>query len=119
MLIRLRQEGFVRNYEINLKRKDSSEVICSLSIKMLYDDDDNVIGSITVARDLTEVKNNLDNLKLINQQLQGLVTESNNRNSQMAMIQEMGEVLQLCQTRDEIYHAVTYFMTKFFFSFTG
>ena len=119
MLIRLRQEGFVRNYEINLKRKDGSEVICSLSIKRLYDDDDNVVGSITVARDLTEVKNNLDNLKLINEQLQGLVTESNNRNSQMAMIQEMGEVLQLCQTRDEIYHAITCFMTKFFFSFAG
>jgi diguanylate cyclase (GGDEF)-like protein/PAS domain S-box-containing protein len=119
MLMRLRQEKFVRNYEINLKRKDGSEIICSLSIKMLYGDDNKVFGSITVARDLTEVKNNLDNMKLINEQLQGLVTESNNRNRQMAMIQEMGEVLQVCQTLDEIYQAVTYFMTKFFPSFTG
>ena len=52
MLLKLREEKFVRNYEITLRRKDGSEIICSLSIKMLYDDYNKVIGSITVVRDL-------------------------------------------------------------------
>ena len=114
MLTQLRQEGFVRNYEIDMKRKDGSIITCSLSIRILHGDDNKVIGSVTVARDLTEIRNNLANLKLINEKLQGLITESDHRNRQMAMIQEMGEVLQVCQTLEEIHDAIAHFAAKFF-----
>jgi diguanylate cyclase (GGDEF)-like protein/PAS domain S-box-containing protein len=119
MLTQLRQEGFVRNYEIDMKRKDGSVIACSLSIRILRSDDNKVVGSVTVARDLTEIRNNLTNLKLINEKLQGLITESDHRNRQMAMIQEMGEVLQVCQTFEEIHDAIAHFAPKFFPGFTG
>ena len=36
MLRKLHQEGFVRNYEIDMKRKDGTIIACSLSVKLLY-----------------------------------------------------------------------------------
>lgn len=119
MLVQLRQEGFIRNYEIDMRKKDGDIITCSLSTRILYSNDDNIMGSVTVARDLTEIKNNLVNLKLANEQLQGLITESDRRNRQMAMIQEMGEVLQVCQTREEIYDVITHFAANFFPDFSG
>jgi PAS domain S-box-containing protein len=92
MLTQLRQEGFVRNYEIDMKKKDGDIITCSLSIRILYSDDLKIIGSVTVARDLTKIKNTLANLELANEQLQSLITESDHRTRQMAMIQEMGEL---------------------------
>ena len=119
MLTQLNQEGFVRNYEIDMKRKDGIIIVCSLSISLLYSDDNKIIGSVTVARDLTAIRNTLANLKLVNGKLQGLIIESDHRNRQMAMIQEMGEVLQVCQTIEEIHDAIAHFAAKFFPGFTG
>ncbi len=119
MLTQLRQQGFIRNYEIIMMKKDGSFFISSLSVRLLYSNDNNVIGSVAVARDLTEIKNNLANLELINEKLQGLITESEHRNRQMALIQEMGEFLHVCHTLEEIYDVLAHFATKFFPGFTG
>ncbi|MFZ0281390.1 MAG: diguanylate cyclase, partial [Bacteroidales bacterium] len=119
MLTKLHKEGFVRNYEIDMKRKNGSIVPCSLSIKLLYSEDNKIIGSVTVARDLSEIRNTLSNLKLVNEKLQGSIIESEHRNRQLAMIQEMGDVLQVCQTLQEIHDAIAYFAAKFFPGFTG
>jgi diguanylate cyclase (GGDEF)-like protein/PAS domain S-box-containing protein len=119
MLTKLRREYYIRNYEIDMKRKDGRIITCSLSIGMLYSNENKVIGSVTVARDLTEIKRNLANLTLANEKLQKLVVESDHRNRQMAMLQEMGDVFQTSQTLEETYKAVTHFGTKFFPGFTG
>jgi diguanylate cyclase (GGDEF)-like protein/PAS domain S-box-containing protein len=119
MLTQLHQEGFVRNYEIDMKRKDGSIITCSLSIKLLHSNDHKIIGSVAVARDLTEIRDTLANLKLVNEKLQDLIIASDHRNRQMAMIQEMGEVLQVCQTLEEIHDAIAHFAAKFFPGFSG
>ena len=38
MLIQLRRDGYVKSYEITMKRKDGSTFPCSLSIKVLRDE---------------------------------------------------------------------------------
>ena len=119
MLNKLHQEGFVRNYEIDMKRKDGSIITCSLSVKLLYNNDKKILGSVTVARDLTETRNTLANLKLVNEKLQNSIIESDHRNRQMAMIQEMGDVFQVCQSLEEIYDAIGHFAAKFFPGFAG
>jgi diguanylate cyclase (GGDEF)-like protein/PAS domain S-box-containing protein len=119
MITKLRQEGYVRNYEIDMRKRDGNVITCSLSIRMLRNNDNKVIGSVTVARDLTETKSTLANLKLTNEKLQGLVMESEHRNRQMAMLQEMGDVFQASQTLEETYEAIAHFGTKFFPGFTG
>ena len=56
MLTQLRRRGYLRNYEISMRKKDGSVFPCSFSIKMLRDLDNRVTGSIAVARDLSEIK---------------------------------------------------------------
>jgi PAS domain S-box-containing protein len=53
MLTILRREGVVREYEIAMKKKDGSIVLMDISISLLKDDG-TTIGSVCVARDLSE-----------------------------------------------------------------
>ena len=119
MLIQLRREGFIRSYEIPMKRKDGSTFPCSLSVKVLRDAEGNNMGSVTVARDLTEVKDNLEKLQSANVKLQALVDESNQRNRNMTLLQEMSDVFQSCQTSGETYSAIAHFAPKFFPDYAG
>jgi PAS domain S-box-containing protein len=56
MLDRLRRDGVVREYEIRMKKKDGSIVPMDISISLLKDDHGRTIGSVCVARDLSERK---------------------------------------------------------------
>ena len=56
MMIPLRRDGSVKDYEITMKRKDGSTFPASLSIKVMRDEAGKNLGSVTVARDLTELK---------------------------------------------------------------
>lgn len=56
MLARLRQQGFIRDYEINMKKKDGQIVPLNISISILKDKYNINIGSVCVARDLSERK---------------------------------------------------------------
>jgi diguanylate cyclase (GGDEF)-like protein/PAS domain S-box-containing protein len=119
MLVQLRQDGFVRHYEIKMKRKDGSTFPCSLSVKVLRDAEGKNMGSVTVARDLTEMKDNLEKLQSANTKLQALVDESNQRNRNMTLLQEMSDVFQSCQTSGEAYSAIAHFAPKFFPDYAG
>jgi two-component system, cell cycle sensor histidine kinase and response regulator CckA len=56
MQTQLRRNDFVRNYEIKMTRSDGSVFPCSLSIRVLRDQAGKVMGSITAARDLSDIK---------------------------------------------------------------
>ncbi|MDD3581530.1 MAG: PAS domain S-box protein [Desulfobacca sp.] len=56
MLQRLRKDGVVREYELQMKKKDGNIVPMDISISLLKDDHGQTIGSVTVARDLSERK---------------------------------------------------------------
>ena len=62
MLTRLHQEGVVREYEIAMQKKDGSVVPMDISISLLKDNG-STIGSVCVARDLSERKKNEQELK--------------------------------------------------------
>ena len=91
ILTQLRRDGSVRGYEIHIKKKDGSIARFALSISLLYDRNHKVIGSMTVARDLSEIKKALDDLATVNQRLQHEVTE---RQQMEAAIQETNRGLQ-------------------------
>lgn len=119
MTIHLRQHGFVRNYEIPMLRKNGTAFPCSLSIKVLRDEEGKNMGSVTIARDLTEEKEREAKLHEANQKLQGLVDESDERNRNMTLLQEMSDVFQSCQTSGETYSAIAHFAPKFFQEYSG
>jgi PAS domain S-box-containing protein len=62
MLARLHQDGVVREYEIAMKKKDGSIVPMDISISLLKDNG-YTIGSVCVARDLSERKKNEQELE--------------------------------------------------------
>ncbi len=54
MLSKLRREGFVRHYEINMKKKDGGITPVQVSISLLRNDAEEVIGSVGVAMDMSD-----------------------------------------------------------------
>jgi PAS domain S-box-containing protein len=56
MLGRLRRDGVVREFEILMKKKDGAVVPMDISISLLKDDQGRTIGSVCLARDLSERK---------------------------------------------------------------
>jgi diguanylate cyclase (GGDEF)-like protein/PAS domain S-box-containing protein len=119
MLVQLRRDDYVKNYEIKMKRKGGSTFSCSLSVKVLRDEKGNKMGSVTVARDLTEFKEKEAKLQTANEQLLVLVQEADQRNRNMTLLQEISDVFQSCQTSGETYSAIAHFVPKFFPDYSG
>jgi diguanylate cyclase (GGDEF)-like protein/PAS domain S-box-containing protein len=135
MLIQLRRDGSVRGYEISMRKKDGGIALFALSINLLHDRDQRVIGSVCVARDRSEIKKTLDDLATVNQRLQHEVNERKQieaalqkanqslqevvaqveeRNRTMTLANEMAVMLQTCQALEEAYAAIANFMPRFF-----
>jgi PAS domain S-box-containing protein len=75
MLTQLRRNGSVQKYEIDLRKKDGSLAPFELSISVLKTDQGEVLGSVCVARDLSDVKKLLIEARLINERLEGEIAE--------------------------------------------
>jgi PAS domain S-box-containing protein len=75
MLTRLRRDGFVRKYEINMKKKDGSIAPFNLSINLLYDRQHNLTGSLCIARDRSDTRRALAELQMLNERLENEITE--------------------------------------------
>ncbi len=56
MLQKLRAEGAVRRYEIEMRRSDGADIPVETSISLLKDEGGRTIGSAAVIRDLSELK---------------------------------------------------------------
>jgi PAS domain S-box-containing protein len=71
MLDLLRRNGVVREYEIPMKKQDGSIVAMDISISLLKDEHGMTIGSVCVARDLSERKRGELELKRAKDELSG------------------------------------------------
>lgn len=75
MLSRLRSEGKVERFQVDMKRKDNSIVPFEISISLLRDDHGEMIGSVCVARNLSDIQRMWAALKAANEQLEQKVDE--------------------------------------------
>lgn len=75
MLAKLRAKGSVRNYEIAMRKKDGSVIPCEVSISLLRDNENRLVGSVCVARDISDLKRALSSLEKSNVQLQQEIAE--------------------------------------------
>ena len=69
MLKRLRKNELVREFEILMKKRDGSVVPMDISISLLKDEEGKTIGSVCVARDLSERKRSETALKAARDEL--------------------------------------------------
>ncbi len=74
MLSELRNKGYVRGYEIEIRRKDGQVLPFGMSISLLQDQGEK-IGSVCVARDLSQIKEVQHELRRTNERLEQLVQE--------------------------------------------
>jgi hypothetical protein len=98
-------------------KKDGRTLPFALSIRLLRDSDNRVFGSVTVARDLSEVKQVMAEFKTINERLQGEISERKQvegtlqetleklkgtvreveqRNRHITLLNELTDLLQSC-----------------------
>ncbi len=75
MLARLRRNGFIRKYEINMKKKDGTVAPFNLSINLLYDRQHKVTGSLCIARDRSDTRRVLNDLQTLNKRLEKEIIE--------------------------------------------
>jgi diguanylate cyclase (GGDEF)-like protein len=73
-----------------------------------------VVGAATVFRDVTEHKQWEGELQAANERLKLLVGESQERNRNISLINEMNEVFQTCQVSMEAYQAIGHFAPRLF-----
>ena len=114
MLGQLRRDGFVRGYEIDMQKKDGTIAPFSLSIGLLADEDGKSMGSVCVARDLSETRKSLAELSLMNARLKGLVEEADKRNRELTLVNSMAEKLQSCLSLDEAYPLIAQYAQAIF-----
>ena len=57
------KKGFLKDYEVNLKKKDGSHVNCLITSSVQYGDDGLIVGYSGIIRDVTERKRIADALK--------------------------------------------------------
>ena len=114
MLGQLRRDGFVRGYEIDMRKKDGTIAPFSLSIGLLADEDGKSMGSVCVARDLSETRKSLARLSLMNARLKGLVEEADRRNRELTLVNSMAEKLQSCLSLDEAYPLIAQYVQAIF-----
>jgi PAS domain S-box-containing protein len=69
MLSQLRQDGFVRRYEINMKKKDGTVAPFAISIRILRDKKKRIIGSVCITRDCSDIREEISKIKMLNEQL--------------------------------------------------
>ena len=72
------------------------------------------MGSVCVARDLSETRKSLAELSLMNARLKGLVEEADKRNRELTLINSMAEKLQSCLSLDEAYPLIAQYAQALF-----
>ena len=81
MLELLRKNEVVKEYEIKMRKKNGAVLVFNLSIGLLKDSNNHLIGSVGVARDLTEKREAEEKLKKYQQHLEEMVEK---RTSQLS-----------------------------------
>lgn len=95
-------------------RKNGEIVWLSTSGIPVLDASGNLLGYRGADIDITERKKAQEALENANIQLQALVQEAQERNSTMALLNDMSEMLQTCKNLEEAFSTIGHFVPKFF-----
>ena len=105
--------------EVEHRRKDGSTIWLEVQATLMRGPQGETTGWMGVSRDTTERRKARQALEQANEQLKTLVQEAEAWNRQMALFNEMSDVLQSCQTSEEAFEAIGHFVPKLFPADTG
>ncbi|MDI9611646.1 MAG: diguanylate cyclase [Acidobacteriota bacterium] len=93
------------NYELEISAKDGGRIILEVSTRPLFREG-KAVAVQGIARDVTARKRAEAQLHEANQKLEAWVGELEQRTREMAMLNEMGDILRACLTTEEAYGAI-------------
>lgn len=99
----LEQQGYVQDYELALKRADGQELIVLETATVVRNEAGGAVAYRGMMRDITARRQAELALQEANQQLTTWVRELESRTREMALLNQMGDLLQACRTVDEAY----------------
>jgi diguanylate cyclase (GGDEF)-like protein/PAS domain S-box-containing protein len=91
--------------ELEVIAKDGSRVTLEVSNRLVFREG-KPFGIQGIARDISERKKSEDALQTANKKLEAWVQELEQRNREMAMLSEMGDILRACLTTEEVYEVI-------------
>jgi diguanylate cyclase (GGDEF)-like protein/PAS domain S-box-containing protein len=100
--------------EVEHRRQDGSTIWLEVQATLMRGPQGETTGLMGVSRDTTERRKARQALEQANEQLKTLVQEAEAWNRQMALFNEMSDVLQSCQTSEEAFEAIGHFVPKLF-----
>jgi diguanylate cyclase (GGDEF)-like protein/PAS domain S-box-containing protein len=100
--------------EIEHRRKDGATIWTEVHATLLRGSQGKTAGFMGVSRDISDRRKVWQALEAAYAQLQILVQEADKRNSTMALLNNMSEMLQTCQTSEEAFSTISHFVPKFF-----
>ena len=93
MLMSLRREGSVKKWEMRMQRKDGSIVPFEISIGLLKDSQNETLGSVCVARDLSGIKEALAALKASHERLYQEIAERKQAEETLERLRRHNELI--------------------------
>ncbi|TMK85596.1 MAG: sensor domain-containing diguanylate cyclase, partial [Actinobacteria bacterium] len=112
-------EGSVGDFELQLRRRDGSVIWVRDSARVVRDKDERIVAYEGVLVDITRRKQAEWEARQANQQLAGWVGELEQRNREMSLINEMGDMLQSCPTAEEAYAVMAHWAEQLFSGHPG
>ena len=103
-----------RDLIMRLLRKNGEIVWFSSSGVPTFDEPGNLLGYRGANIDITARRQAQEALENTNSQMKALVLEVEKRNNTMALLNDMSDMLQTCQTSEEAYAAISHFVPQFF-----
>jgi diguanylate cyclase (GGDEF)-like protein/PAS domain S-box-containing protein len=103
-----------RDFIMRYLRKNGEIVWFSSSGVPRLDEQGNFLGYRGANIDITARRQAQEALENANIQLKALVREAEERNATMALLNDMSEMLQTCQTSEEAFTTISHFVPKFF-----
>jgi diguanylate cyclase (GGDEF)-like protein/PAS domain S-box-containing protein len=93
------------NYELEFIAKDKRRIAFGISTRPIFRGGKPVAVQ-GIARDITKRKKTEEALHEANQKLEAWVGELEQRTREMALLDEMGDILRACLTTEEAYHVI-------------
>ncbi|MHB9075673.1 MAG: sensor domain-containing diguanylate cyclase [Desulfobaccales bacterium] len=104
----------VDTIELEHRHKNGSTVWVDVKASFVHDVQGKPIMIVGVSRDITERRLVHEALEKANAKLEALVRDGEERNREMALLNDMSEMLQTCQTSEEAFATISHFVPQFF-----
>jgi len=107
-------ESLSDTIELEHRHKNGSTVWVDVKASLVHDNHGRPIMMVGVSRDITERRQAREALEEANARLKSLVRGGEERNREMALLNDMSAMLQTCQTSEEAFSTISHFVPKFF-----